>query len=47
MQHCAAATGVLRWPPSEFWAATPQEFWAAWELQLRLYEAQAPKEMRR
>ncbi len=23
------ATGILEWPPSTFWSATPQEFFAA------------------
>jgi len=25
------ATGIMGWPPAQFWAATPHEFWAAWE----------------
>ncbi|MFZ5610174.1 MAG: phage tail assembly chaperone [Pseudomonadota bacterium] len=32
-QGCAGvATGLMGWPPEDFWRATPHEFLAAWSL---------------
>ncbi|MFZ2872248.1 phage tail assembly chaperone [Zavarzinia sp.] len=41
--YLGVATGLLRWSPAAFWAATPHEFWAAIEARRRAYgKATAP-----